>query len=147
MSNPKKVMILDPSPIFRRTLSKVIQKSVGQVEINAAENFDQARKILKKEPPDVVFFDIALPTDNGIEQIAAIKRLVPRSQVVVLTSHDSAEYESASLQNGADYFLSKERSSGLNLIEVIQTTVHQGGRASGVSTVNRHDLHSRETAE
>jgi DNA-binding NarL/FixJ family response regulator len=123
ISNPKKVMILDPSPIFRRTLKKVIQKSAAQVEISAAKDYDQAREILEQQPPDVVFFDIALPADNGINRIAAIKRLVPHSRVVVLTGHDSPEYESASLRNGADYFLSKERSSGMRLIEVIRATV------------------------
>ena len=128
MLNHKKVLILDPSPIFRRTLKEVIQTSEMHVDIREAENTDQAENILKNDPPDVVFFDIALPRDNGIEFIASIKGMVPESRIVVLTSHDSAEHEAASIQKGANYFLSKERSGGLRLIDVIHTTIRQNGR-------------------
>lgn len=127
MPRGKKVMILDPSAFFRRTLKEVIHKKVAQVEVSEAKNADQAKTIIEKNPPDVVFFDIALPTENGIDFIAAIKGLVPQSRVVILTGHDSAEYESAALSNGADYFLSKQRSSGFHLIDVIETTVLSSG--------------------
>lgn len=125
MLKRKKVLILDPSPIFRRTLKEVIQTSETHVDIREARNTDQAENILKNDPPDVVFFDIALPRDNGIEFIASIKGMVPESRIVVLTSHDSAEHEAASIKQGADYFLSKERSGGLRLIDVIHTTIRR----------------------
>ena len=129
MLDRKKVLILDPSPIFRRTLKEVIRTSETRVDIREADNADQAENILKDDPPDVVFFDIALPRDNGIAFIASIKGMLPQSRVVVLTSHDSAEHEAASIEQGADYFLSKERSGGLRLIDVIRTTISQNGRA------------------
>lgn len=127
MLNRKKVLILDPSPIFRRTLKEVIQTSETHVDIREAENTDQAENILKNDPPDVVFFDIALPRDNGIEFIESIKGMVPESRIVVLTSHDSAEHEAASIQKGANYFLSKERSGGLRLIDVIHAAIRKNG--------------------
>ena len=129
MLNRKKVLILDPSPIFRRTLKEVIRTSETRVDIREADNAGQAKNILKNDPPDVVFFDIALPRDNGIAFIASIKGMLPQSRVVVLTSHDSAEHEAASIEQGADYFLSKERSGGLRLIDVIRSTIRQNGRA------------------
>lgn len=129
MFERNKVLILDPSPIFRRTLKEVIQTSEPLVDVREAENADQAENILKNDPPDVVFFDIALPRGNGIEFIASIKGMLPESRVVVLTSHDSAEHEAASIEQGADYFLSKERSGGLRLIDVIRTTIRRKGRA------------------
>jgi DNA-binding NarL/FixJ family response regulator len=61
MLDRKKVLILDPSPIFRRTLKDVIQTSETLVDISEADNADQAENILRNDPPDVVFFDIALP--------------------------------------------------------------------------------------
>jgi DNA-binding NarL/FixJ family response regulator len=127
MIERKKVLILDPSPIFRRTLKEVIQTSETHVDVREAKNTEQATDILKNESPDVVFFDIALPRDSGIAFIASIKGLVPRSRIVVLTSHDSAEHEAASIEQGADYFLSKESSGGLRLIDVIHTTIRRHG--------------------
>jgi DNA-binding NarL/FixJ family response regulator len=129
MLERKKILIVDQSPIFRRTLKEVIQTSESQIDVREAKDANQATDILKKDPPDVVFLDIALHRDNGIELIASIKDMIPSSRIVVLTSHDSVEYEAASIQKGADYFLSKEQSSGLRLIDVIHTTIRKNGSA------------------
>jgi DNA-binding NarL/FixJ family response regulator len=129
MVDRKKVLILDVSPIFRQTLKEVIRNSDPFVDIREAENRGQAESILRNDPPDVIFFDIALPSNNGIAFIASIRHISPETCVVVLTSHDSAEHEAASIEKGADYFLSKERSGGLRLIETIRTTIRQNRRA------------------
>jgi DNA-binding NarL/FixJ family response regulator len=126
-ANRKKVMILEPSPIFRKTLKQVIMASGIEVDVKEAGTAGQAKLILENYPPDVVFVDIALPHNNGIEFIASIKAMVPKSRIVVLTSRDSKEHEAASIQNGADYFLSKERSGGLRLINVINTAIRNNG--------------------
>ncbi|MBR9987802.1 MAG: response regulator transcription factor [Desulfosarcina sp.] len=129
MLERKKILIVDQSTIFRRTLKEVIKAIESQIDVREAKNADQAKAILKKEPPDVVFLDIALPRENGIEFIASIKDMIPTSRIVVLTSHDSAEHEAASIQKGADYFLSKERSGGLRLIDAIHTAICKDGSA------------------
>lgn len=129
MITPKKVLILDPSAIFRKTLKDVIQTSETRVEVKEADSAAQAQAILKTDPMDVIFFDIALPRENGIAFIASIKAMLPESRIVVLTSQDSAEYEAAAIDNGADFFLSKERSGGLRLIDVIHSALRRNGRA------------------
>jgi DNA-binding NarL/FixJ family response regulator len=126
MSSRKEILIIDPSPIFRSTLKEVIQTTQSPVEVVEAGDTEQAENILSQRPVDAVFLDIALPGNNGISFIGRIKRLVPQACVVVLSSHDSTEYKEASIQKGADYFLSKERSGGLRLIDVIDEAI--GGR-------------------
>lgn len=127
MVDPKKVLILDPSPIFRQTLKEVIRTSASGIDISEADTADKATDILKKDSPDIVFLDIALPRKNGIEFIASIKGMVPQSRIVILTSHDSAEHKAASIERGADYFLSKEKSGGLRLIDVIHAAISRNG--------------------
>ena len=123
MTNQKKVLIIDPSPIFRQTLKEVIKARVTYAEIHEANSAGQAEYILKKARPDVVFIDIALPLGDGIRFISSIKGMSPQSSVVVLTSHDSEEYEAASIEQGADYFISKEVSGDYRLIDVIRKTI------------------------
>ena len=129
MSELRKILILDPSPIFSNTLKEVIRTSETHVDVTEATDTDQAEAILKKDGVDVVFLDIAFPQNNGIQFIAAIKRMAPEACIVVLSSHDSAEYKEASIRKGADYFLSKDRSSGLRLLDVIHEAVRGGGNA------------------
>lgn len=121
----QKIMVLDPSPIFRRTLKSVIEATETYVEVMEAEDVDDARRILTDKSPEVVFLDIALPRDNGIQFIAAIKEMAPDTRVVVLTSHDSEEHEAASIAEGADFFLSKERCGRLRLVDVIHTAIRR----------------------
>ena len=123
MSSRQKILIIDPSPIFRNTLKEVIRTTQSHVEIDEVGDTEQAEQIISQRPADVVFLDIALPGNNGIPFIGRIKRLVPRACVVVLSSHDSAEYKEASIQKGADYFLSKDRSGGLRLLDVIDEAI------------------------
>ena len=123
MQDRQHILIVDPSPIFRRTLKEVIQGTKAHVSVSEADSTDQAETHLKRKSPDVIFLDIAFPDNNGIQFISAIKRIAPDTRVVVLSSYDSAEYKEASIQNGADYFLSKERSGGLRLLDVIHDAV------------------------
>jgi DNA-binding NarL/FixJ family response regulator len=125
MFDRQKVLIIDQSPIFRRTLREVIEKSENHVDVIDTGNPSQAKRILREKSPDVVFLDIALSQNHGIEFIEYVKDLVPGSRVVVLTSQDSVEYKEASLKNGADYFLSKERAGGLRLLDVIHVTIRR----------------------
>ncbi len=125
MFDRRKILLVDPSTIFRRTLKDVIETNETFVEVLEAESSDQAESLIARNTPDVVFMDIALPQNDGIQFIASIKRMAPRARIVVLTSHDSEEHQDASLSQGADFFLSKERSGGLRLIDVIHETIRR----------------------
>jgi DNA-binding NarL/FixJ family response regulator len=127
MPTPQKILILDPSPIFSSTLKEVIKTREPHVEVTETNSTAQAEAILEKEAVDVVFLDIAIPQDNGIQFISAIKRVAPEARIVVLSSHESTEYKEASIRNGANFFLSKERSGGLRLLDVIHEAV-EGNR-------------------
>jgi two-component system response regulator YesN len=116
-------MIIDPSPFFRSTLIDVLQKHVACVAIEETDTGEKARCRLNDVSVDAVFLEIALPGNNGIQLIATIKDIDPNTTIVVITSYDTAEYKEAALRNGADYFLSKERSSGLRLLDVIRMTL------------------------
>ena len=127
MPSYPRVMIIDPSPIFRSTLIDVLQKHVACIAIEETDRGDKARNLLNDARVDVVFLEIALPGNNGIQLIAAIKDIDPNTTIVVMTSHDTAEYKEAALRNGADYFLSKERSSGMRLLDVIRMALPDPG--------------------
>lgn len=115
--------------MFSDTLKTVIETSQSHVAVTAVTQADQAESVLRRGAVDAVFLDIALPDGNGIVFIGTIKRLAPDACIVVLSSYDSMEYKHASLGEGADYFLSKERSGGLRLLHVIDRSVQGNGDA------------------
>lgn len=125
MLRRKKVMLVDPSPIFRLQLKEAIQTNETLVDVIEAENVDQANDILRNHQPEVVFLDIALPEEAGIGLIASIKAVAADTRIVVVTSQDSDECRACALQNGADYFLAKEHAIGLHLIDVIHDVIRR----------------------
>lgn len=123
MSDTKKVLICDPSALFRRTLKWVLKRSARQVEVTEAESIDQALSLLKRKPQDAVILDIAHPKGNGFGLLAEIKGLMKKGAIIVVSSHDSSEHRKASLKNGADLFLSKARQGDTSLVDVFHATL------------------------
>lgn len=117
-----KVAIIDPFPSFRSMLYKIISDRILNAEITVADTIDKATQVIKTKPPDLIFLDIALFPKNCIDYIQAMKKSLPASIIVVLTTHDSMEHKAASLKYGADYFLSKTETSSSKLIEILENT-------------------------
>src|ERR1700676_1112692 len=70
--------------------------------------------------PDIVMTDLALPGRSGIELLADIKRLSPRTRKLVLTAHENEEYIRAALNAGADGYVLKD-ANGAELMLAIRT--------------------------
>lgn len=121
----KKVMIVDPSPIFRRQLKATIQTNETLVDVTEADTINAAEGILRNQQIDVVFLDIGFPQDGGFDLIETIKGVAADIRIVVLTSHDSAVHKAAALEKGAAYFLAKEDAVGLRLIDIIHETIRR----------------------
>jgi DNA-binding NarL/FixJ family response regulator len=93
------------------------------MEIIEAESGEEAIQQVGAHPPDLIFMDIKLPGENGLELTGKIKAKYPGVTVIILTSYDSPEYREAAAQAKADHFLSKGSSSKeaiLALVESIQ---------------------------
>jgi DNA-binding NarL/FixJ family response regulator len=123
MSETKKVLICDPSALFRRTLKWVLKRSQRRVEVTEAESIDQALILLKRKCQDAVFLDIAHPKGNGLDLLSEIKGLMKNGVIIVVSNHDSSEHRKAALKNGADRFLSKARQGDTSLVDVFHTTL------------------------
>ena len=92
--------------------------------VEEAEDGEEALEKIEAAVPHLVFMDIKLPGENGLEVTRKIKARYAEIRVVILTSFDLPEYREAAKQHGADYFLSKEASTRediLTLVESIHT--------------------------
>ena len=74
--------------------------------IEAADGVEAFQKI-DSHPPNLIFMDIELPGENGLELTKKIKTEYPDTFIIILTSHDLPEYREAALRCKANYFLSK----------------------------------------
>ncbi len=58
--------------------------------------------------PHLIFMDIQLPGESGLEVTRKIKRVYTDIVIVILTRYGQPEFRQQAFRNGADRFLSKE---------------------------------------
>jgi DNA-binding NarL/FixJ family response regulator len=77
------------------------------MEVIEAANEEEAFKGLASYPIDLVFMDIRLPGENGLELTRKIKAKYKDVTIAMLTNYALAEYREAAVQCGADCFMTK----------------------------------------
>jgi len=85
----------------------------------AANSTDAIEKV-NSFPPHIIFMDISLPGQNGLEITRKIKALHPDIDVVFLTTYDYPEYREAARECGAYGFLTKGSSTIREIQDVVE---------------------------
>lgn len=103
-----RVLIADDQRIVRDGLATVVAMMTGVEVVGAAEDGHQAVALAEQHRPDVVLMDMRMPGMDGAEATAAIRSLLPDTQVVVLTTYADDATILAALGAGASGFLTKD---------------------------------------
>ena len=80
-----RVLVVDDHDLFRRGLMEVLEEEDDITVIGEARNGQQAIERAKELSPDVVFMDLNMPGQNGIEVTAYLTQKWPDLKVLVLT--------------------------------------------------------------
>lgn len=107
------ILLVEDNSGFRQTLADTLRKHFAAMNIEEVDNGEDALTKVENRYPDMIFMDINLPGENGLEATRKIKRKNEHALIVVLTSYDIPEYRQQAFRNGADYFISKEDDSCL----------------------------------
>jgi DNA-binding NarL/FixJ family response regulator len=102
-----KTMLVEDSSSFRQLIKDDLQDQFPSMDIIEAADGEEAFQKIDGHPPNLIFMDIGLPGENGLELTRKIKADYPDVVIVILTSHDLPEYREAVIQCKADYFFSK----------------------------------------
>jgi len=81
-----RILIVDDHAVVRRGLRMFLELD-GELEIvGEAENGEQALERARQLTPDVVLMDLVMPVMDGIAAIGALRRELPDTEVIALTS-------------------------------------------------------------
>jgi two-component system response regulator YesN len=124
MNPPEKnvfeLLIVEDNARFRQMLRKILKSRFPSFQISEAENAEVALDLINQRKPNVIFMDIRLPGQSGISLTGQVKRLYPSTVIIMLTHADTSEYREAALESGADYFLSKEKTTSEDILDLVQ---------------------------
>jgi DNA-binding NarL/FixJ family response regulator len=118
-----KVLIVEDNATFRQMLKEILYSRFPTMDI--AEEPDGSGLFSKIETfhPKIIFMDIRLPGESGLELTKKIKMNYPDITVIVLTSYDLPEYRQAARQNKADHFVTKD-SPTQDFLTLIESILH-----------------------
>ena len=109
------VAVVDDQEMVRMGFSLILDAEADIRVIGQASDGVDAIDLVKREQPDVVLLDIRMPRLDGL---AALPRLTPYSQVIMVTTFDDDDYVDAALAGGASGFLLKDAGADLLLAGV-----------------------------
>src|SRR6202049_2897862 len=106
-----RIVLVEDHAILREGLKALILMESDFDIVGEFESAEQSLAGIGELQPDIVITDLALPGRSGIELLADVKRLSPRTRKVVLTAHENEECIRAALNAGADGYVLKDANS------------------------------------
>ena len=107
------ILIVDDNMNFVDRMINLLEDADNIGYINVGGNYDEARRLLDTEDPDVVLLDINLPGKNGIELLKLIRQDKRSCEVIMITNHADEYYRQQCRDLGARHFLDKSNDFGL----------------------------------
>src|SRR4030042_1418733 len=115
-----RVLIVEDSTFFRQLFKEALHNRFPSVEIYEAIEGREALLQVETLRPNLIFMDIRLPGENGLQLTQKIKARFPNITVIILTGYDLPEYREASSQY-ADYFFSKDSLTTKNIFTLLES--------------------------
>lgn len=118
-ANPvKRVLIADDHDVVRRGLRALLESETGFEVCGEAIDGREAVRKARQLTPDIAVLDISMPILNGIEAIRHIRAASPRTEVVIITMHDSEDLLRDALKAGARGYVLKS-AAGRDLLAAV----------------------------
>ncbi|MCZ7672423.1 MAG: response regulator transcription factor [Chloroflexi bacterium] len=110
-NNKISVLIVDDHLIVRQGIRFLLEQMEVIDIIGEASDGQQAVELVQQHLPDVVLLDLIMTPMGGIEATREIRRLSPKTQVIILTSHHKDDQIFNAIKAGALSYLLKDVSS------------------------------------
>lgn len=117
-----RILLVDDQFLILEAI-KAMLKDEPEIEIvGTAQDGQTAISQVKKLRPDILLIDIEMPKMNGITASKYIRKYVPDTKIIVLTSHSDQDYIAEALLAGASAYLLKN-----SLIKELKQAIYSFG--------------------
>lgn len=99
------VLLIDDEEKLRNLLSRIIR--LEGFTVHEVSDLKAARKLMDKEPVDVVLCDVKLPDGNGVQFVEEIKPKFPCIEIILLTAYGNIADGVQAMKNGAFDYITK----------------------------------------
>lgn len=100
------VLICDDSLLVRKKLKDCLLEC-GDFNILEAANGRSSVEIFSQAKPDLVFLDIVMPDQSGIDALREMKAIKDDTRIIMLSSSGTRSHLKAAMEAGASDFIQK----------------------------------------
>ena len=109
MIEPISILIVDDHQLVRQGVRDFLETQPDLTVIGEAGTGDEAIRFTEQNIPDVILMDLVMPGGiDGVEATRKVKKISPRTQVVILTSYHDDEHIFPAIQAGALSYILKD---------------------------------------
>jgi DNA-binding NarL/FixJ family response regulator len=119
-----RIMLADDHELVRQGLRTLIEDQSGWQVCGEARTGREAVARARELKPDIVVMDFTMPELNGMEATRQIRAALPRTQVLILTMHESEELVREVLAAGARGYVLKS-DAGRALVDALNALADQ----------------------
>jgi DNA-binding NarL/FixJ family response regulator len=108
VGEPIRVLVVDDHAVVREGLRTFLELQEGIEVIGEAADGREAVRTAAELRPDVILMDLVMPRLDGVEAMRELRRRLPSSRVIVLTSFAGDDRLLPAIQAGAAGYLLKD---------------------------------------
>jgi DNA-binding NarL/FixJ family response regulator len=118
-----RTLIVEDNAVFRDFLKGELRRFSPTMVVYEAADGHEALGKMEALRPKLIFMDIHLPGESGIQLTQKITTRYPETKVIVLTSYDCPEYREAVFRSGGIGYIPKESLAYVQLEKLIKSLV------------------------
>jgi len=120
-----KLLLVDDHPVVRDGLRRIEELEPRIQIVGEAGTVLSAVAAARRLGPQMILMDVRLPDGDGIEACRQIKKILPETHVLFLTSFADNQLVLAAMEAGADGYLLKE-SGAQRIVDAIHSILTGG---------------------
>jgi two-component system response regulator MprA len=105
MEKAATILVVDDDEAIRSSLRRSL--ALEGYKASIATDGDEALRLVRDQPPDLVILDVMMPTLDGLEVCRRLRAADAELPIIMLTARDAVPDRVMGLENGADDYLVK----------------------------------------
>lgn len=117
------ILLIDDNARFRQELRQIVNIINPKAMIYEAENISEAKHLVDHVAPNLIFIDMILGKEDGIQCTRELRKKSPLFKIIVISAYPDKEFHRLSIESGAMAFLDKKDLDIASLRQIISDIV------------------------
>lgn len=126
-----RIVLADDQDLVRCGIKALLVQIPGVTVVAEARDGDELIEAVGRLQPDIVMTDISMPGLDGLNAIAKLHAQYPHLRLVIVSTHDTADFIKRAVANGACGYLTKDATPS-ELAQAVRNVVDNGSYFSTV---------------